>query len=58
MSFEDRYHRPTETSREIFREFRFTIIKLGIYSYRTQIMREDTHRFCLKYAPPTLQITI
>lgn len=50
MSFEDLYHRPTETSREIFREFRFTILKLGIYDYRARLMREDTHKFCLKYA--------
>ncbi len=50
MSFEDYQFRTTVTPREVFREFRFTIIKLGIYSYRTQIMREHTHRFCLKYA--------
>jgi hypothetical protein len=50
MSIYDLIFKETEESREIYREFRFTIIKLGIYSWDKQIMREHTHRFCLKYA--------
>lgn len=50
MSFYDRIFASTEESREIYREFRFTIIKLGIYSWQRQIMRARTHEFCHKYA--------
>lgn len=40
----------TETARSIFRNFRFTILKFGIYKYPKQILRSDTHKFCLKYS--------
>jgi hypothetical protein len=50
MSFEDLYFRPTEESREIFRNLRFVLAKLGVWTSNNPIMREHTHRFCLKYA--------
>ena len=51
MSFGDRYFNSTEESREIFRNLRFTLVRFDIWTSNNPIMRADTHRFCLKYAP-------
>jgi hypothetical protein len=50
MSIYGLYFRPTEESREIFRNLRFTLVRLNIWTRHNPIMREHTHRFCLKYA--------
>jgi hypothetical protein len=50
MSFQDIYFMPTEKSRVIFRNLRFTLVRLNIWTSNAPIMREDTHRFCMKYA--------
>lgn len=50
MSFEDRYFAKTEESRIIFRNLRFTLVRLGIWTDDKQIMRKDTHNYCLKWA--------
>ena len=50
MSFHELYFRPTEESREIFRNLRFTLVRFDIWTSDIPIMRENTHRFCLKYA--------
>lgn len=50
MSFEDLYFRKTEEPREIFRHLRFTLVRLNVWTSHNPIMREHTHRFCLKYA--------
>lgn len=50
MSFEDIFFNSTEESRVIFRNLRFTLVRFKIYPINKPIMRDDTHRFCLKYA--------
>lgn len=50
MSFHDIYFNSTEESRVIFRNLRFTLVRFKIWTSNNPIMRDDTHRFCLKYA--------
>lgn len=50
MSLQDRYFMQTEESRIIFRNLRFTLVRFNIWTSNKPIYRDNTHRFCLKYA--------